>query len=78
MNETLGGPVIFVFCQGQPTGKEGPNATGVVARGIIQGTVLSNETIFSLTDLSTTFLVNGAGPISVKMVQAFQRLGSHV
>ena len=39
---------------------------------------LTNETIFSLTELPRRLLVVGAGPIGCELAQAFARLGSRV
>lgn len=39
---------------------------------------LTNETLFSLTDLPRRMAVIGAGPIGCEMAQAFARLGSEV
>ncbi len=39
---------------------------------------LTNETLFSLTELPRRFLVIGAGPIGVEMAQSFARFGSEV
>jgi pyruvate/2-oxoglutarate dehydrogenase complex dihydrolipoamide dehydrogenase (E3) component len=39
---------------------------------------LTNETVFSLTDLPPRFAVIGAGPIGCEMAQAFARFGSQV
>lgn len=39
---------------------------------------LTNETVFSLTELPRRLCVIGAGPIGCEMAQAFQRLGSEV
>ena len=39
---------------------------------------LTNETIFSLTELPRRLLVIGAGPIGCEMAQSFRRLGSEV
>jgi pyruvate/2-oxoglutarate dehydrogenase complex dihydrolipoamide dehydrogenase (E3) component/uncharacterized membrane protein YdjX (TVP38/TMEM64 family) len=39
---------------------------------------LTNETIFSLTELPRRLAVIGAGPIGCEMAQAFRRLGSEV
>jgi len=38
----------------------------------------TNETIFSLKKLPSTFVILGAGPIAIEIGQAFQRLGSQV
>jgi len=39
---------------------------------------LTNETIFSLTELPERFAIIGAGPIGCEMAQSFARYGSHV
>lgn len=46
--------------------------------GIEQSTVLSNETLFSLTELPRRLAVIGGGPIGCEMAQCFTRLGSQV
>ena len=46
--------------------------------GIEQVGYLTNETIFSLTELPKRFAVIGAGPIGCEMAQAFGRFGSEV
>ncbi|RMD94085.1 MAG: dihydrolipoyl dehydrogenase [Calditrichaeota bacterium] len=46
--------------------------------GLDQIRYLTNESIFSLTDLPQTLLVIGAGPIGLEVAQAFQRLGAQV
>lgn len=46
--------------------------------GLESGGYLTNETIFSLTELPNHLLVLGAGPIGCEMAQAFARLGSKV
>ncbi|MBA3258694.1 MAG: mercuric reductase [Gemmatimonadales bacterium] len=46
--------------------------------GLASAGYLTNETIFSLTELPTHLLVLGAGPIGCEMAQAFARLGSKV
>ncbi len=58
-------------------------ATGARARapfipGLEETGYLTNETIFSLTDLPKSMAVVGAGPIGCEMAQAFQRFGSKV
>ncbi len=46
--------------------------------GLEESGYLTNETIFSLTELPKRLLVMGAGPIGSELAQAFQRLGSQV
>jgi pyruvate/2-oxoglutarate dehydrogenase complex dihydrolipoamide dehydrogenase (E3) component len=47
-------------------------------KGLEAASVLTNETIFSLTQRPKRLAVIGAGPIGCEMAQAFQRLGSQV
>lgn len=46
--------------------------------GLAETGYLTNETVFSLTDLPRRLAVIGAGPIGCEMSQAFRRLGSEV
>lgn len=46
--------------------------------GIESAPYLTNETLFSLTELPKRFLVVGGGPIGAEMAQAFHRFGSEV
>jgi len=46
--------------------------------GLAEAGFLTNETVFSLTELPARLLVVGAGPIGCELAQAFQRLGSQV
>lgn len=46
--------------------------------GIESAPYLTNETLFSLTELPQKFLVVGGGPIGSEMAQAFRRFGSEV
>jgi pyruvate/2-oxoglutarate dehydrogenase complex dihydrolipoamide dehydrogenase (E3) component len=46
--------------------------------GLEEAGYLTNETIFSLTELPKRLLVLGAGPIGAELAQAFQRLGAQV
>ena len=39
---------------------------------------LTNETVFSLTELPRRLIVIGAGPIGCELAQAFARFGSEV
>jgi pyruvate/2-oxoglutarate dehydrogenase complex dihydrolipoamide dehydrogenase (E3) component len=45
---------------------------------LVHAGFLTNETVFSLTELPARLVVIGAGPIGCEMAQAFQRLGSQV
>jgi pyruvate/2-oxoglutarate dehydrogenase complex dihydrolipoamide dehydrogenase (E3) component len=46
--------------------------------GLSEAGFLTNETIFTLTELPSRLIVMGAGPIGCELAQAFQRLGSEV
>jgi pyruvate/2-oxoglutarate dehydrogenase complex dihydrolipoamide dehydrogenase (E3) component len=46
--------------------------------GLEESGYLTNETIFSLTELPRRLAVIGAGPIGCELAQAFARFGSHV
>jgi len=46
--------------------------------GLAEVGFLTNETVFSLTELPPRLLVFGAGPIGCEMAQAFRRFGSEV
>lgn len=46
--------------------------------GLAEAGVLTNETIFSLTELPARLVVIGGGPIGSEMAQTFARLGSQV
>jgi pyruvate/2-oxoglutarate dehydrogenase complex dihydrolipoamide dehydrogenase (E3) component len=46
--------------------------------GLEQVGALTNETVFSLTDLPPRLAVIGAGPIGVELAQSFARFGSQV
>jgi pyruvate/2-oxoglutarate dehydrogenase complex dihydrolipoamide dehydrogenase (E3) component len=46
--------------------------------GLDEAGCLTNETIFSLTELPKRLAVYGGGPIGCELAQAFQRLGSKV
>ncbi len=46
--------------------------------GLAEVGFLTNETVFSLTELPARLVVVGAGPIGCELAQAFQRLGSQV
>lgn len=65
------------------TFKEAAICTGARAAapsipGLEQTGYLTNETVFSLTDLPPRLAVIGAGPIGCEMAQAFARFGSRV
>jgi pyruvate/2-oxoglutarate dehydrogenase complex dihydrolipoamide dehydrogenase (E3) component len=46
--------------------------------GLAQAGYLTNETVFSLTELPPRFAVIGAGPIGCELAQCFARFGSQV
>ncbi len=46
--------------------------------GLEEAGFLTNETVFSLTELPKRILVFGAGPLGCELAQAFRRLGSQV
>jgi pyruvate/2-oxoglutarate dehydrogenase complex dihydrolipoamide dehydrogenase (E3) component len=46
--------------------------------GLKEADYLTNETVFSLTELPRRLAVIGAGPIGCEMAQAFQRFGAEV
>jgi pyruvate/2-oxoglutarate dehydrogenase complex dihydrolipoamide dehydrogenase (E3) component len=46
--------------------------------GLAEAGYLTNETVFSLTELPRRLAVIGAGPIGCEMAQAFRRLGAEV
>jgi pyruvate/2-oxoglutarate dehydrogenase complex dihydrolipoamide dehydrogenase (E3) component/uncharacterized membrane protein YdjX (TVP38/TMEM64 family) len=46
--------------------------------GLKEGGCLTNETVFSLTELPARLAIIGGGPLGCEMAQAFQRLGSQV
>lgn len=56
----------------------GARATAPTIEGLREAGYLTNETIFSLTDLPRRLGVIGAGPIGSEMAQCFARFGSRV
>jgi pyruvate/2-oxoglutarate dehydrogenase complex dihydrolipoamide dehydrogenase (E3) component len=46
--------------------------------GLEEAGFLTNETVFSLTELPPRLMVFGAGPLGCELAQTFQRLGSQV
>ncbi len=56
----------------------GARAASPVLPGLSGAGFLTNETIFSLTQLPRRLVVVGAGPIGCEMAQAFRRFGSEV
>ena len=56
----------------------GARAVAPPIPGLTQTGYLTNETVFSLTQLPQRLAVIGSGPIGCEMAQAFARFGSHV
>ncbi len=56
----------------------GGRAVVLPVPGLKEASFLTNETVFSLTELPRRLLVIGAGPIGCELAQAFRRLGSEV
>ena len=56
----------------------GARAVALPIPGLAESGVLTNETIFSLTELPARLAVIGAGPIGCELAQAFARFGSQV
>ncbi|MGB0910100.1 MAG: mercuric reductase [Nitrospirales bacterium] len=56
----------------------GARAAAPPIQGLEDTGYLTNETIFSLTELPSRMAVIGAGPIGCEMAQSFVRFGSHV
>lgn len=56
----------------------GARAAAPPIAGLNEVDFLTNETVFSLTELPKRFGIIGAGPIGTEMAQAFARLGSKV
>ena len=56
----------------------GARAAVPVIPGLADAGYLTNETVFSLTELPPRLIVIGGGPIGCELAQAFRRLGSQV
>lgn len=56
----------------------GARAAKPEIKGLAEAKFLTNETVFSLTELPPKLAVIGGGPIGCELAQAFQRLGSQV
>lgn len=56
----------------------GARATAPAIPGLAAAGFLTNETIFSLTELPRRLAVIGAGPIGCELAQAFRRFGAEV
>lgn len=56
----------------------GGRATALPVPGLTEAGFLTNETVFSLTELPRRLIVIGAGPVGCELAQAFRRLGSEV
>ena len=56
----------------------GARAAAPAIPGLQETGYLTNETLFTLTELPRRMAVIGAGPIGCEMAQAFARFGSHI
>lgn len=56
----------------------GARASAPPIPGLAEAGYLTNETVFSLTELPKRLAVIGAGPIGCELAQSFQRFGSQV
>ena len=56
----------------------GARAASIPVPGLAELGYLTNETVFSLTELPRRLVVIGAGPIGCELAQAFRRFGSEV
>jgi pyruvate/2-oxoglutarate dehydrogenase complex dihydrolipoamide dehydrogenase (E3) component len=56
----------------------GARATAPPIPGLAEAGYLTNETVFSLSELPRRLVVIGAGPIGCELAQAFRRFGSEV
>lgn len=56
----------------------GARAAALPIAGLAEAGYLTNETVFSLTELPQRLAVIGGGPIGCELAQAFTRLGSEV
>ena len=56
----------------------GARAAALPIPGLAEAGALTNESVFSLTDLPRRLAVIGAGPIGCEMAQAFRRFGAEV
>ena len=61
-----------------PPSAPGARAAALPIPGLAETGYLTNETVFSLTELPRRLAVIGAGPIGCEMAQAFARFGSQV
>ena len=56
----------------------GARATALPIPGLVEAGYLTNESVFSLTELPRRLAVIGAGPIGCELAQAFARFGAQV
>ena len=56
----------------------GARAASIPVPGLAEAGYLTNETVFSLTELPRRLVVIGAGPIGCELAQAFRRFGADV
>jgi pyruvate/2-oxoglutarate dehydrogenase complex dihydrolipoamide dehydrogenase (E3) component len=56
----------------------GARAVAPPIEGLKEGDYLTNETVFSLTEIPRKLVVLGGGPMGCELAQAFRRLGAEV
>ncbi len=72
--EVAGAPLRF----SRATIATGARATAPPIPGLAEAGYLTNETVFSLSELPRRLVIIGAGPIGCELAQTFQRFGSAV
>jgi pyruvate/2-oxoglutarate dehydrogenase complex dihydrolipoamide dehydrogenase (E3) component len=75
-NEVRVGDTTLTFSKAVIT--SGAHAAKLDVHGSDETTVLTNETVFSLTELPKRMVVVGGGPIGCELAQVFAQLGSEV
>src|SRR5207249_646557 len=74
----IGGDCLNVGCVPSKAVIRASRAWAPRIPGAVEAGYLTNETLFTLTELPSRLAVIGAGPIGCEMAQAFARFGSRV